>query len=155
VGVIRNKGNGAAVVEGPTKNSKPRVIDIDAATVTLLKAWKAQRGSLALMLARDDALVFGDIEGAHLHPERFSRTFKSTLTRCGKALGDGAPSLIRLHDLRHTHATLLLQDREPIKTVSERLGHASVTITLTVYGHVMPGDQKRAADRFAALIKEA
>jgi integrase len=48
-----------------------------------------------------------------------------------------------------------LADREPIKTVSERLGHASVTITLTVYGHVMPGDQKRAADRFAALIKEA
>jgi integrase len=54
-----------------------------------------------------------------------------------------------------THATLLLQDREPIKTVSERLGHASVTITLTVYGHVMPGDQKRAADRFAALIRQA
>ncbi len=51
--------------------------------------------------------------------------------------------------------TTSLQDREPIKTVSERLGHASVTITLTVYGHVMPGDQKRAADRFAALIKEA
>jgi integrase len=48
-----------------------------------------------------------------------------------------------------------LRDREPIRTVSERLGHASVTVTLTVYGHVMPGDQKRAADRFAALIREA
>ncbi|HXL94251.1 MAG TPA: hypothetical protein VN969_35415 [Streptosporangiaceae bacterium] len=48
-----------------------------------------------------------------------------------------------------------LRDREPIKTVSERLGHASVTITLTVYGHVMPGDQKRAADRFAALVAGA
>jgi integrase len=48
-----------------------------------------------------------------------------------------------------------LQDREPIKTVSERLGHASVTITLTVYGRVMPGDQKRAAGRFAALIAQA
>ena len=53
------------------------------------------------------------------------------------------------------HATLPLRDREPIRTVSERLGYASVTITLTVYGHVMPGDQKRAADRFATLIAEA
>jgi alpha-tubulin suppressor-like RCC1 family protein len=41
------------------------------------------------------------------------------------------------------------------RTVSERLGHASITVTLAVYGHVMPGDQKRAADRFAALIREA
>jgi integrase len=43
---------------------------------------------------------------------------------------------------------------EPVKTVSERPGHASVAITLMVYGHVMPGDQKRAADRFAALMGE-
>jgi integrase len=58
----------------------------------------------------------------------------------------------RTYDLRHTHATLLLADREPVKTVSERLGHPSRTVTLAVYGHVMPGDQKRAADRFAALV---
>jgi integrase len=154
-GVIRNKGQGAAVVEGPTKTNKPRVIDIDPATVALLRSWKRDRGSLALDLARDDALVLGDIEGRHLHPERFSRTFKTTLARCRRQLGDDAPPMIRLHDLRHTHATLLLQDREPIGTVSERLGHASETITLTVYSRVMPGDQKRAASRFAALIREA
>jgi integrase len=121
----------------------------------LLRAWKRERGTLALALARDDSLVFSDLEGAHLHPERFSRTFKAAQAKCRKALGDGAPPEIRCHDLRHTHATLLLADREPIKTVSERLGHASVTITLTVYGHVMPGDQRRAAARFAALIREA
>ena len=51
--------------------------------------------------------------------------------------------------------TTSLADREPVKTVSERLGHASITVTLAVYGHVMPGDQKRAADRFAALVGEA
>lgn len=105
--------------------------------------------------SRSAAGAFSDLEGGYLHPERFSRTFKATLARCRKKLGDGAPPEIRLHDLRHTHATLLLQDREPIKTVSERLGHASVTITLTVYGRVMPGDQKRAAGRFAALIAQA
>jgi integrase len=110
---------------------------------------------MALQLARDDALVFGDHEGRHMHPERVSRTFKAALKRCAKRLGEGAPPVIRLHDLRHTHATLLLADRENIKVVSERLGHASVTVTLTVYAHVMPGNQRQAADRFAAMIAEA
>ncbi|WP_448619244.1 tyrosine-type recombinase/integrase [Geodermatophilus sp. URMC 65] len=63
--------------------------------------------------------------------------------------------VIRLHDLRHTHATLLLADWVPVKVVSERLGHASTsasaTITLTVYQHVHPGMGREAADRFAAL----
>lgn len=62
--------------------------------------------------------------------------------------------MIRLHDLRHTHASLLLADGEPVKTVSERLGHASAVITMQVYAHAMPGDQKRAASRFAALVGE-
>jgi integrase len=94
-------------------------------------------------------------KGRHLHPERCSRTFAATQRRCRKALGDAAPPAIRLHDLRHTHATLLLADGEPAKVVSERLGHKSVTVTLTVYGHVLPGDQKRAASRFASLVAEA
>ena len=69
-------------------------------------------------------------------------------------MGDDAPPMITIHDLWHTHASLLLSAGEPVKTVSERLGHASVTVTLTVYSHVMPGDQKRAASRFAALVGE-
>jgi integrase len=63
--------------------------------------------------------------------------------------------VIRLHDLWHTHASPLLSSREPIKTVNERLRHSSVVVTLTVYGHAMPGNQKRAADHFATLIAEA
>jgi integrase len=47
-----------------------------------------------------------------------------------------------------------LRDRENVKVVSERLGHASVTITLTTYSHVMPGDQRQAAARFAVLVGE-
>jgi integrase len=91
----------------------------------------------------------------HLHPERFWRTFKNTLTRCRRELGEDALPMITIHDLRHTHASLLLSAGEPVKTVSERLGHASATVTMTVYAHVLPGDQKRAASRFAALIGEA
>jgi integrase len=156
IGVVRNKGEGAQIVEKVPKTRRSRrVIDIDPGTVAVLRSWKKERGTLALALARDDALVFGDQEGQHRHPERFWRTFKSAQRQCAKALGDGAPPEITVHDLRHTHATLLLADREPVKTVSERLGHASITVTLTVYGHVMPGDQRRAADRFAALVGEA
>ena len=63
--------------------------------------------------------------------------------------------VIRVHDLRHTHASLLLAAGMPVKVVSERLGHASPTVTLTVYAHVMPGNQRQAADTFAALITGA
>jgi homoserine trans-succinylase len=52
----------------------------------VLRALKRERGGLALLLARDDALVFGDAEGEHRHPERFSRGFKDQLKRCEKHL---------------------------------------------------------------------
>jgi hypothetical protein len=57
-----------------------------------------------------------------------------------------------MHDLRPTHATLLLADGVPVKVVFERLGHASATIMLTVFQHVHPGRGREAADRFAALL---
>jgi integrase len=155
VGVVRIAGEGMSVREGDTKTAKPRVVDLDAGTVTLLTACKLERAGLAPALARDDALALGDIEGKHRHPERFSRTFREHLTRCRRDLeraGAEPPPMIRLHDLRHTHATLLLAKGVPVKVVSERLGHASPTITLTVYAHVLPGNQKDAAATFANLI---
>ena len=99
--------------------------------------------------------MFGNLEGRFRHPETFSRQFVNAVARCRRDLGDEAVPAIRLHDLRHTHATILLSDREPVSTVSQRLGHTSQVITLTIYSHVLPGDQKRAAARFAGLIGEA
>ena len=55
---------------------------------------------------------------------------------------------IRLHDLRHTHATLMLKHGVHPKIVQERLGHATVSITLDTYSHVLPGLQEAAARRF-------
>jgi integrase len=63
----------------------------------------------------------------------------------------GLPRL-RLHDLRHTMATLMLAQGEHPKIVSERLGHATVGITLDTYSHVLPGLQAAAADRLAAVL---
>ena len=65
-----------------------------------------------------------------------------------KAVENSGLPRLRLHDLRHTAATLALADGIPIKVVSERLGHSSPMITLSTYTHVMPGMDRDAADRF-------
>jgi len=59
---------------------------------------------------------------------------------------------IRLYDLRHSHATLLLAENEHPKVVSERLGHASVTLTLDTYSHVLPTMQQGATARLEKLL---
>jgi integrase len=100
-GMVREFGEGAEMVEDDTKSSKPRVVDLDAGTVAVWKAWKRQRGELHLSLARPDALVFGDVEGDYRNGEHVSRQFKRDESRFRKALGEDAPPEIRLHDLRH------------------------------------------------------
>jgi integrase len=91
VGVVRNAGEGAALREGPTKTNKPRVVDLDPATAGVLRAWWRERHGPALQLAAGEEIVFADIEGRVLHPERFSRKFQGELSRCRKALGESAP----------------------------------------------------------------
>lgn len=59
---------------------------------------------------------------------------------------------ITLHDLRHTHATLLLSDGVPIAAVAARLGHADPSITLGVYAHALPADDARAAEAAERLL---
>jgi integrase len=152
VGVVKTKGAGEQLVEGPTKTGQSRVVDLDAGTVATLRSYRAARGRLTLDLVRDSALVLSDLDGTHRHPERFSRRFAGQVAQARKALGEEQLPVIRLHDLRHTPATLLLADGVPVKVVSERLGHASAMITLTVYQHVHPGMGREAAERFAALL---
>jgi integrase len=148
-GMVRVAGEGAEVREGDTKSGKPRVVDLDDGATAVLRAWKRERGSMALQLVKPDALVFGDLEGQHRNPEHVSRQFTRDVERCGQV------PAVRLHDLRHTHATLLLLAREPVHVVSQRLGHANAVVTLTVYAHVMPGNQRETARTFARLVREA
>jgi integrase len=93
---------------------------------------------------RDDGLIFAKSDGSPIHPHSFSQAFER------QVIAVGVPR-IRLHDLRHTHATLLLQAGVPAK-VSERLGHATVGFTMEVYAHVLPGMQADAAAAFADLV---
>ncbi|MCZ2860873.1 tyrosine-type recombinase/integrase [Blastococcus sp. VKM Ac-2987] len=152
-GPRRSSAGSRGWVEGPTKTGQSRVVDLDAGTVAALRAYRAARWLFALDLVRDSANVLSNLDGGHRHPERFSRRFVSQVVQARKTLGEEQLPVIRLHDLRHTHATLLLADGVPVKVVSERLGHASATITLSVYQHVHAGMGRQAADRFAALLE--
>ena len=92
-------------------------------------------------------LVFTTRAGTPSHQRVIvQEAFKPALERAG------LPKEIRLYDLRHTHATLLLLVGIHPKVVSERLGHASVAITLDVYSHVLPNMQQEAAERLEALL---
>jgi integrase len=94
------------------------------------------------------APVSCDSRGKHLQLSEVRRlSFKAILKRAG--LPD-----IRLYDLRHTCATLLLMADENVKVISERLGHSSIAITLDTYSHVLPGMQRRAADKMEEMLSQ-
>ena len=90
--------------------------------------------------------MFTDTAGEPLHPESISQLFARIVER------SGLPH-IRFHDLRHTHASLLVAAGIPIKVVSERLGHAHPSFTIHTYQHLLPRMSAEAAQRFADLIK--
>ena len=92
--------------------------------------------------------VFTRLDGMPLDPAKVTKEF----TRVIRTLGLGR---VRFHDLRHTHASLMLQAGIHPKIVSERLGHASVSITMDVYSHVLPGLQEDAVHRFSKLLTGA
>lgn len=131
-----------------TKSGKTRVIDLDAATVAALRDHRRQqlKDRLAWEGAWEDHdLVFCQENGSPIHPEQWTRTFKR------HAAAAGLPA-IRLHDLRHTHGSLLVASGVHPKVVQERLGHHSSAFTMDVYAHVMPAQQAEAAAVLAAAI---
>jgi len=86
----------------------------------------------------DEDYVFCNYEGKPLDPTTISHAFSNAIAKAG------LPHL-RLHDLRHTYATLLLKGGQHPSVVAAQLGHASVRTTLDVYSHVLPGLQEAAA----------
>jgi integrase len=90
--------------------------------------------------------MFVNTNGRYVNPESLIRLFD----RVQERLPDLAH--IRFHDLRHTHASLLVMAGVPIKVVSERLGHANPAFTMHTYQHLLPGMSAAAAEQFATLI---
>jgi integrase len=141
--------DGDPLLTGPKTQRSRRTIFLDSQTVALLKDHRRRQREEQLVAGPDwltsGDLVFRDELGRPLHPDWFSREFKVLVRRTG------VPP-IRLHDLRHTHATLALKAGVHPKVVSERLGHATVGITLDLYSHVTPGIARDAAEAVAAKI---
>jgi len=97
-------------------------------------------------VANDD-LVFSNSDGSPLLPNSVTHAFIKTVRRLGL-------HGVRFHDLRHTHATLMLKQGVHPKIVSERLGHSTIGITLDTYSHVTPGLQEAAALRFEQCLQQ-
>ena len=139
--------NREVVVSEPKTAKGRRVIALDPGTVEVLKGQAARQ--LDEQASAEDwletGLVFTKEDGEAWHPEVITRFFGQAVTR-------SKLPRIRLHDLRHTHATLALRAGIHPKVVSERLGHATISITLDTYSHAIPAMQEEAAALIAELV---
>ena len=134
--------NGKAQLSTPKTNRGRRVVAIDKRTREVLAELRRRSTE------RDPtALIFGSHCPAAMSPTAVTKRFRIL------AEASGLPP-IRLHDLRHTHATLALEAGVHPKIVSERLGHSTVSLTLDVYSHAVPHMQKDAAEQIASVMFE-
>lgn len=137
------------VMLGEPKTARGRrTISLDVATSAVLQSHRTATAERRLKMglgAPNSDLVFARDDGRPIHPDLFSKTFDRTVKRLGLRK-------VRLHDLRHTYATLALQAGVDAKTVSARLGHATVAFTLDVYTKAVPQLDRAAADEVAGLI---
>ena len=140
---------------GSTKTGRSRVIELDAGTVSVLRQqWKRQAEDRLLLDPKyaEGGYVFRHATGEAYHPDRFSREFDRKLERFNNEHSDSPLPRLRLHDLRHTWASLALRAGVHPKVVADRLGHTTTNITLNIYSHVVEGMQTKAAENVAAAI---
>ncbi|HCG29181.1 MAG TPA: site-specific integrase, partial [Chloroflexi bacterium] len=148
--VTANKNDrGRALIQQRTKTaSGARSVRLTAETIAALQ-WHRKRQAEQRLRAvdwQDNDLIVTTANGTPIAPGgNVQRSFDAIVKRAGLRR-------IRVHDLRHTHATLLLLAGVPAKVVSERLGHASIGITLDTYSHVLPAMQDEAADAFSRIL---
>ena len=145
----RKKGKNNRYFFDTLKNGKKRVVVPAPVVFDVLRRVKKEQAENRLRFGtlydNVDNLVFTNELGSHIGVEALWQAFK----RRAKAIG--LPDL-RFHDLRHTYATISIQNGDDIKTVSESLGHATVAFTLDVYGHVTDKMRKDSADRMQDFI---
>ena len=132
---------GGLLFKSPKNKSSRRTIALPPMLVDALKEHRAKQQKTRELFGADYPsydLVLPLPDGTPWPPDRFTDAYTAFARRNG-AKG------IRFHDLRHTHASELLRRGTPLKTVSKRLGHSTSKITLDTYGHLMDGDDERAA----------
>jgi len=131
----------------PTKTDKIRRIDMSDDLAEELRDFRRRQLEEAMRTGRNElpVWVFASGEGTPLDVHNVSkREFAKCLEKAGLRR-------IRFHDLRHTFASLLLQNGESPQYVKEQLGHSSIKITVDVYGHLIPGANRQAVNRLPSL----
>lgn len=131
------------------KNHERRVVAVDVHTLDSLRTWRRRQMTERLAWGEaydtDQDLVFTWEDGRAVLPGYVTRTFASLTDR-------SASPRLKLHELRHTHATLLLRDDVPVHVVAKRLGHKDPSVTLNTYADAIPDDDDRAVDAFARAV---
>jgi integrase len=141
--------NGSYIFTEPKSMKSRRTIALSPSAILVLRDHMTKRKlelSFLDITQKDTDLVFATIDGKPLRPNTITRAWETTAKHAGL-------KVIRLHDARHTHASLMLKQGIHPKIVQERLGHSSIQMTLDIYSHVAPGLQEAAAKRFEDLIK--
>ncbi len=140
---------GRIVIRQPKTERSRRVVALTPSTAALLEehheSQSRLRESLGYPELTSDDLVFCQYNGKPLLPNTVTHNWIKVVRRSGL-------SGIRLHDARHTHASLMLKQGVHPKIVQERLGHSSIQVTLDTYSHVSPGLQKAAASKFDDIL---
>jgi len=152
--------NGVVSIGEPKTRSGRRTIELDSVCLAALADHRDRQAFARKSCGdawRNHDLVFTTADGNWIHPRNADREYYALLKRIErqrqeKRPDDAALPRITLHGLRHTCATLLLLHNVNPKVVSERLGHASISITLDTYSHVLPSMQKDAADAIGAAL---
>jgi len=135
--------DGSYVFTAPKSEKSRRTIALPPSAFLVFQEYRKEKETERLLLnmpLRDTDLVFS-VLGKPLRPNTVSRAWSMLAARAGV-------KVIRLHDARHTHASLMLKQGIHPKVVQERLGHSTISITLDTYSHVAPGLQEAAAKRF-------
>ena len=135
--------------EGKTANAR-RVIDIDETTVDYLLKRKKAVSENKLKMGQD----YNDLDLIICRPTGDPVDVRNVNRRFDKFVERSKLPRIRFHDMRHTHATLMLKMGIPVKVVSERLGHGSIEMTLNTYAHLLPSMQLEAVQIFSKNMEK-
>ena len=123
------------------KSHQRRRVDMSAQLAATLLAWRRQQRARCVEKGVPvPDWVFPSLEGTPLEERNVRHVFKRLLEKAELRQ-------IRIHDLRHTYASLLLQQGESVVYVKEQLGHSSIQLTVDTYGHLIPGANRAAVDR--------
>ena len=144
------EARGELLVTTPKTVKSRRAVTLPGLVIEALRVHRAEQARKTLARKpnwTDSEYVLAAPHGGPWRPSNFDRVWRRFKTR--------QKLEIRFHDLRHTHATQLLKAGVHPKVVSERLGHASIGITLDTYSHVMPGMQEEAAEKIDAGLRAA